>query len=410
VAGFFADVTPLRVSRPYRRLWAGSTVAQLGQQMAAVAVALQVYAITGSSFAVGMVGLAALGPLVVFGLYGGSIADAHDRRRVLLVASLGLWMCSMALFVQAWLGLANVWVLYLVVAVQSGFFAVSNPARSAIIPRLVGARLLPAANALTTASWTLGFTVGPLMAGLLVGAYGYATTFAVDVLTFTAALYAVARLPSVPPEGEVSRAGLRSVLEGLRFLRTRRNLLMTFLVDLAAMVLAQPRALFPALAVSVYGGGPSTVGLLSAAPAFGAFAGAIFSGWVGRVRRQGRMIVLMVMAYGAAVAGFGLSSTLWLGVVFLALSGAFDTVSAVFRTTILQVATPDDLRGRLQGVFIVVVAGGPRLGDAVSGTSATVFGTRFAVVAGGVACIGAVSLLAARFPAFLRYDAENPVP
>ena len=405
-----ADITPLRVSAPYRRLWSGLTVAQLGQQMAAVAVALQIYSITGSSFAVGMLGLAALGPLIVFGLYGGSIADAHDRRLVLLVASLGLWVCSMALFVQAWLDLRNVWALYLVVAVQSGFFAVSNPARSATIPRLVEPSLLPAANALATASWTLGFTVGPLLAGVLVGTYGYSATFAVDVLTFTAALYGVARLPSIPPEGEVSRAGLRSVLEGLRFLRTRRNVLMTFLVDLAAMVLAQPRALFPAIAGSVYGGGPSTVGLLSAAPAFGAFAGAVFSGWVGRVRWQGRMIVLMIIGYGASVAAFGLTSTLWLGVVFLALSGAFDTVSAVFRSTILQVATPDDLRGRLQGVFIVVVAGGPRLGDAVSGTSATVFGTRFAVVAGGVACIGAVSLLAARFPAFLRYDAENPVP
>ena len=404
-----ADITPLRVSAPYRRLWSGLTVAQLGQQMAAVAVALQIYSITGSSFAVGMLGLAALGPLIVFGLYGGSIADAHDRRLVLLVASLGLWVCSMALFVQAWLDLRNVWALYLVVAVQSGFFAVSNPARSATIPRLVEPSLLPAANALATASWTLGFTVGPLLAGVLVGTYGYSATFAVDVLTFTAALYGVARLPSIPPEGAVSRAGLRSVLEGLRFLRTRRNVLMTFLVDLAAMVLAQPRALFPAIAGSVYGGGPSTVGLLSAAPAFGAFAGAVFSGWVGRVRWQGRMIVLMIIGYGASVAAFGLTSTLWLGVVFLALSGAFDTVSAVFRSTILQVATPDDLRGRLQGVFIVVVAGGPRLGDAVIGTSATVFGTRFAVVAGGMACIGVVSLLAARFRGFLRYDAQNPV-
>ncbi|MFZ0324351.1 MAG: MFS transporter [Actinomycetes bacterium] len=410
MAGFIADVTPLRVSPAYRRLWAGTTVAQLGQQMAGVAVALQVYDITGSSFAVGMVGLASLGPLVVFGLYGGSIADAHDRRRVLLMASFGLWMCSMALLAQAWLDLRNVWLLYLVVAVQSGFFAVSNPARSAIIPRLVGPSLLPAANALSTASWTLGFTLGPLLAGVLVAVSGYAATFGVDVLTFTAALYAVARLPSVPPEGTVSRAGLRSVWEGLRFLRTRKNVLMTFLVDLAAMVLAQPRALYPALAVSVYSGGPTTVGVLSAAPAFGAFAGAVFSGWVGGVRWQGRMIVVMVMSYGAAVAAFGLSTSLWVGVGFLVVSGACDTVSSVFRSTILQVATPDDLRGRLQGVFLVVVAGGPRLGDAVAGTSATVFTLRIAIVAGGMACIAVTAMLAAHFRGFVRYDAENPVP
>jgi MFS family permease len=409
VRSLIADLTPLRVSAPYRRLWAGSSVSQIGSQMSAVAIALQVFSITGSSFAVGMVGLASLGPLVVFGLYGGSIADAHDRRRVLLVASLGLWACSFALLAQALLDLRSVWVLYVIVAVQSGFFAVGNPARSAIIPRLVGAELLPAANALTTASWTLGFTVGPLLAGLLVGAFGYGTTYAVDVATFTAALYAVARLPSVPPEGVVSRAGLRSVLEGLRFLRTRKNVLMTFLVDLCAMVLAQPRALFPAIALTTFGGGPSTVGLLSAAPAFGAFSGAVLSGWVGRVRYQGRMIVLMVCGYGATVAAFGLSRSLLVAVVFLALSGAFDTVSGVFRSTILQVATPDDLRGRLQGVFLVVVAGGPRLGDAVAGTSATLFSPTFAVVAGGTACILAASALAARFPGFVRYDAHHPV-
>jgi MFS family permease len=198
-------------------------------------------------------------------------------------------------------------------------------------------------------------------------------------------------------------------VEGLRFLRARSNVLMTFLVDLAAMVLAQPRALFPAIALTAFGGGPSMVGLLAAAPAFGAFAGAVFSGWVGRVRYQGRMILVMVTCYGLSVAAFGLSRSLLLAVAFLALSGGFDTVSSVFRSTILQVATPDDLRGRLQGVFLVVVAGGPRLGDAVSGTTGTVFGTREAVVFGGVACVVAVGLLALRFPSFARYDARDPV-
>lgn len=404
-----ADLTPLRVSPAYRRLWAGSSVSQIGSQMAAVAIALQVFDLTGSSFAVGMVGLAALGPIIVFGLYGGSISDAHDRRVVLIVASGGLWACSFVLLAQALLDLRNVWVLYAVVAVQSGFFAVINPARAAILPRLVNASLLPAANALTTASWTLGFSVGPLLAGVLVGAFGFPLTYGIDVVTFTAVLYAVVRLPSVPPEGEPTRPGLRSVLEGLRFLRSRHNVLMTFLVDLCAMVLAQPRALFPALAVTAFSGGPATVGLLAASPAMGAFAGAVFSGWVGRVRYQGRMIAVMVIAYGMAVAGFGLASALWVAVLLLAASGAFDTVSAVFRSTILQVATPDDLRGRLQGVFLVVVAGGPRLGDAVAGTSASLLGDRVAVVAGGSACVIGVLALLARLPGFGRYDAHAPV-
>jgi MFS family permease len=409
VSGLIADLTPLRVSAPYRRLWAGSSISQIGSQLSAVAVALQVYGITGSSFAVGLVGLAQLFPIIVFGLYGGSIADTHDRRTVLLVATLGLWACSFALLGHSLLHLRSVWVLYVIVAVQSAFFAVGNPARSAIVPRLVGRDLLPAANALTTASWTLGFTLGPLLAGALVGAFGFATAYGFDVVSFSAAVYAAVRLPSVPPEGVAAKAGLASVVEGLRFLRARSNVLMTFLVDLAAMVLAQPRALFPAIALTAFGGGPSTVGLLAAAPAFGAFAGAVFSGWVGRVRYQGRMILVMVTCYGLSVAAFGLSRSLLLAVAFLALSGGFDTVSSVFRSTILQVATPDDLRGRLQGVFLVVVAGGPRLGDAVSGTTGTVFGTREAVVFGGVACVVAVGLMALRFPSFARYDARDPV-
>lgn len=404
------DVTPLRVSTPYRRLWLGTTVAQVGQQMTAVAVAIQVYALTGSSFAVGMVGAAALVPLVTFGLYGGAIADSHDRRTVALVASAGLWACSMVLFVQSWLGWGQLWLLYAVVATQSGFFAVNNPARSAILPRLLGPQLLPAANALSTVSWNLGFTVGPLLGGAVVATLGLSAAYAIDVATFVTALYGIARLPAIPPEGEVTRVGLRSVLDGLHFLRTRRNILMTFMVDLAAMILAQPRALFPALAATVYGGGPRTVGLLAAAPAVGALAAAAFSGWLGQVRFQGRVVLAMVVGYGASIALFGLSGALGVALLFLALSGGFDMVSAVFRSTILQVATPDELRGRLQGVFIVVVAGGPRLGDTLAGTTATAFGETIAIVAGGTACILVVSLLAARFPAFARYDARNPVP
>ncbi len=403
------DVTPLRVSAPYRRLWLGTTVAQIGQQMTAVAVALQVYGLTGSSFAVGMVGAAALGPLVLFGLYGGAIADSHDRRLVALGASAGLWVCSLLLLMQSWAGWGQLWVLYAVVAVQSGFFAVNNPARAAILPRLLGRDLLPSANALSTVSWNLGFTAGPLLGGAVVAAFDLTAAYAVDAVTFAAALYAVARLPSIPPEGEVRRVGLRAVAEGLRFLRSRRNLLMTFMVDLAAMVLAQPRALFPALAVTVYGGGPRTVGLLAAAPAVGALGAAAFSGWLSQVRWQGRTVLVMVIGYGISIAAFGLTGALGVALVFLALSGGFDMVSAVFRSTILQVATPDELRGRLQGVFIVVVAGGPRLGDALAGSMATAFGETFAIVAGGTACVLVVSALAARFTSFARYDARDPV-
>ena len=403
------DWTPIRVSADYRRLWAGLSVAQIGQQMTTLAVGIQVYDITGSSFAVGLVGAAAFVPLLLFGLYGGAFSDRHDRRKVALAASTGLWVCSLGLVLQSALGIGQTWVLYLIVGAQSAFFAVNNPARASILPRLLKPELLPAANALTTVTWNAGFTFGPLLGGLIIFAFGLTAAYAVDALTFTAALYALFRLPSIPPEAEVRKSGWAAVWEGLQFLKSRRNLLMTFLVDLSAMVLAQPRALFPALAATTYGGGARTVGFLSAAPGIGALIAAILSGWLGRVRLQGLVVVTMVCAWGASIALFGLSSWLTLGLLFLAISGAADMVSAVFRSTILQVATPDELRGRLQGVFIVVVAGGPRIGDVVAGSAATILGERVAIVGGGLACIAVTLALVAWHRGFIAYDAREPV-
>jgi MFS family permease len=404
-----ADLQPLRFSAHYRRLWAGVTVSQLGQQMTAVAVAYQVWSLTKSSFAVGLVGAFSVVPLIVFGLYGGTLSDRFDRRMVAIVASTGLWLLSLVLVGQAVLGLDQVWLLYVVTGAQSACFAVNNPARQTIVPRLLPPRLLPAANALTTLSFNLGFTVGPLAGGALISlSGGFTLPYAVDAVTFLAALYALWRLPPVPPEHIVRQSGLRAMLEGFRFLRARTNVLMTFLVDMCAMILAQPRALFPELADTVYGGGARTLGLLQAAPAIGSIVAGLTSGWLGRVHRQGLAIVLCVIGYGASVAAFGLAGSLWVGVFFLALSGAFDMVSAAFRSTILQVAAPDEMRGRLQGVFIVVVAGGPRVGDLTAGTMGSLLGPTAAVVAGGFACMAATSALAVKYPGFARYDARTP--
>jgi MFS family permease len=408
------DIRPLQVSRDYRRLWIGSTVSQLGQQMTAVTIAIQVYAITRSTFAVGLVGLFSLIPLVTFGLYGGAIADVVDRRKLALAASFALWVLSLVLVAHAAIGFESVAVLYAVVALQSGFYAVNNPARSAIIPRLLDKELLPAANALSMASFNVGFTVGPLLGALAIGAGGYTFAYAVDAVTFTAALYALVKLPPVPPESvdgpPAQRPGLRSVLEGLRFLRGAPNVRMTFILDLFAMVLAQPRALFPAVAGSFFGGGVRTVGLLQAAPAIGALLAFAFSGWVSKVHRQGVAVAACVVVYAAAVAAFGFARALWVGVACLALSGAADMVSAAYRSTILQVAAPDNLRGRLQGVFTVVVAGGPRLGDFVAGSTAALATPTIALALGGLACIAGVLVASYRQKGFLRYDAAHPVP
>jgi MFS family permease len=404
------DVRPLQVSAPYRRLFFGNTVAQLGQQMSTVAVAIQVYALTHSSFYVGLVGMFALVPLVVLGLYGGAIADAVDRRTLALVASAGLWAVSIALTAQAFAGNGSVWFLYGCVAVQSGFYAINNPARSAMVPRLLDKELLPAAAALNMASFNLGFTFGPMLGALAIKWQGFGAAYAIDVVTFSAAYYALVRMPRMPPLENSPRAGLRSVADGLRFLRRSPNLRMTFVLDLCAMVLAQPRALFPALAFKVYGGGAGVVGLLQSAPAAGAVVAFLFSGWLSRVHRQGFAIVVAVLVYGAAVGGVGLTDVLWLGVLFLAVSGMADMVSAAYRSTILQVAAPDQLRGRLQGVFIVVVAGGPRAGDFLAGSVASSVGERAALVLGGLACIAGVLTACALSRRFLDYDARHPTP
>jgi MFS family permease len=403
-----ADVTPLRESADYRRWWGGYMVSNVGSQLTIVAAQLQVYHLTHSSFDVGITGLVTVIPLIIFGLFGGSIADAMDRRRLMLTTSSILTLLSALMWLQAGLGLDRLSVIYVLVGAQAGFFGIDSSARGAMLPRLVRRDLLPAANSLGQISQNTALTAGPLLAGLIVGTLGYGWAYGFDALSFLAILYVLVRLPPVPPEEGARRAGVKSVVEGFRFLWPRKNLMMTFLVDINAMVFGMPRALFPALAVGAFHGGAGTAGLLYAAPSVGALLGAGTSGWAGRIRRQGRAVLLAVAVWGASIALFGFAKELWLGLVLLAIAGAADMVSAIFRNTILQVATPDSLRGRLQGVFIVVVAGGPRFGDVESGTVASLVSTEFAVVSGGLACLVGLGLLAARYRGFAHYDALEP--
>ncbi|MFD8148625.1 MFS transporter [Streptomyces sp. NPDC059708] len=400
-----ADLTPLRTSAHYRRLWVGGTISWMGQAMTALAISLQVYEITGSSFSVGLVGLFSLVPLVAFGLYGGAIADTVDRRKLGLYSQIGLTVLSAGLAAAALLDYHRVWLLYTVVALQAVCGALNGPARSAMIPKLLPPEQLPAANALGSVTMTSGTMLGPVLGGLIVGWWGYQAAYLIDVVTFVAALYAMWRLPAMLPEGRKGRA---SVMDGLRFLGTTPNIRMTFFSDMAAMIFAQPKALFPAIAVLWYGGDAKTVGLLVAAPAVGALLGGLFSGWQGRIRRHGLAILLSVAAWGLAIAVFGLTRNLWLGLLFLALAGCADTVSMVFRSTMMQTATPDGMRGRLQGVFIVVVAGGPRLGDFLAGTVGDLASPTVAVTGGGLACVVVLGLLAARWRSFARYDSRSP--
>lgn len=444
-----ADISPLRESADFRRLWFGNTISYLGQQMTAMAIALQVYAITGSNFYVGLVGLCTLVPLIAFGLYGGAVADVVDRRRLGLVSAFGALLLSAALAAVSIAGARDVWILYAIVGLQAVCFAMNSPARAAMIPRLLPAEQLPAANALASMAGGVGQMAGPMLGGVFVGLWGYQAAYLIDAASFAASLYAMWRLPAMLPEvsGEVGAGaggeagggraagtgqgtgacGERgsgsgpadvggvperrrpSVLDGLRYLASRPNLRTTFVSDLCAMVLAQPRVLFPAIAGLWYGGGTSTVGLLAAAPAVGALLGSLFSGWLGRVTRQGLAVLVAVGCWGGAVAVFGLTRDLWLGLLLLGVAGCADTVSMVFRNTMLQAASPDDMRGRLQGVFLVVVVGGPRLGDFLAGSAADLFSPAAAVIGGGLACVAAIALVGAFQRGFLGYDARRPV-
>jgi MFS family permease len=395
VPRLLADLSPLRESPAFRRLWWGLGISNLGTQLTAVAVGLQVYALTSSTFAVGVLGLFALVPLVVLGLYGGALVDAFDRRRVALISSTVLFVVTAAIALQAWLDVGSVWLLYVLVGLQSAASAVNNPARSAIVPRLVRREQLPAALAVQTLAWNVALTAGPLLGAALVAWHSFEAAYTLDVALFGASLYALWRLPDLPPEPADGvapvgrRGGLASVVEGLRFLGTRPNLRMTFLLDLSAMILAMPRVLFPAVGVLVLGGGEATTGYLTAAIAVGAVLAGLLSGGLVHLRRQGLVIVAAILTF----------------------AGAADSVSSIFRQSVLQAATPDALRGRLQGVFIVVVAGGPRLGDLLVGAGASWFGEGAAAVIGGVACAVVVVVLALTLGRrFLRYDAADPQP
>ncbi|MEN0130775.1 MAG: MFS transporter [Brevundimonas sp.] len=420
------DTTPLRISPDFRRLWFGLSISNLGTQLTVVAVGLQVYDITGSTFTVGLLGLFALVPLIIFGLYGGAIVDHYDRRRVALYASLVSWAVIAVLAVQGWAGNQHVGLLFTLVALQSGANAVNAPARSAIIPRLLEPRLMPAANALQAIGFQTALTVGPLLGAALVAAFDYGLAYTVDFVLFTFALMAVFRLPPVPPEVSSTRrdrVGIGSVVDGLRYLGTQKNVRMTFAVDLAAMVLAMPRVVFPAVGIWYLGGGATTTGVLTAALAVGAVLSGTFSGGLARVRWQARVISWAITGWGLSVVAFGLvlvvvgrdkpDHVLWAALAIacctLVAAGASDEVSAIFRQTILQTATPDDMRGRLQGVFIVVVAGGPRLGDLWIGTMSERVGEAWAVVIGGLLCVTVLWLLVRWQRTFWDYDARHPV-
>jgi hypothetical protein len=408
----FIDLTPLRRSRDFRYLIGGELVSVLGTQLTTVAVPYQVYRLTHSSLDVGLVSLAQLFPLIAGALLGGSVVDAMDRRRLLMVAQVLPALCSVGLALNADLG-PSLWPLFVLPALSAGFSPLDSAGRSAIVPRLVRRSELSTANAMFQALFQFGLVVGPAVAGLLLAGAGVRFVYWMDVASFGAALLGAFMMSPQPPSQDADRRpGLRSIVEGLRYVRGRQAIQGAYLIDINAMVFGMPRALFPALATNLFGGGASTLGFLYAAPGAGALIGALTTGWVSRIQRQGLAVIVAVIAWGAAITGFGLvrwlpgPAALPVALVLLAAAGCADVISAVFRSTIIQLAVPDALRGRLAGLQTAVVTGGPRIGDAEAGAVAAGFGNTFSVVSGGLACIAGALVVARLLPGFRRQRIE----
>lgn len=409
-----ADTRPLRVPA-YKRLWTANIVTVIGAQLTVVAVPTQIYAITGSSAYVGLTGLFGLVPLVVFGLYGGSIADAFDKRKVLIGTTLGMIGTTALFLALSALDNTNVWLLLTTFSLQQAFFAVNQPTRTAVFRAILPLDLLPAGSSLNMMLMQAGAIVGPLLAGAMIPLIGFTWLYLVDVVFLLPTLFAVVSLPTLRPSGEVVKAGFRSVVAGLHYLWTQPVLMVAMLLDLIAMTFGQPRALYPEISDISFGGGEDggmMLAFLYSAMAAGAVLGGLFSGWVSRVLRQGLAVMVCVLAWGVAVIGAGVgvllspgavTSWAWLVIIMLVLGGAFDMFSASLRTAILQQSAAAHVQGRIQGIYIVIVVGGPRLADVLHGWSAAPLGAGWTTLLGGVLVVALTAVLLLAVPAFRRY-------
>jgi MFS family permease len=409
----FADIGPLREFPDFRRLWAGTTLSAVGGALTMFAVPLQVYDITRSPLAVGAIGVAELIPAITIGLLGGTLADAVDRRKLVLAASSCDAAVSAGLAAQAFAGLHSVWLLYILVAVSASFGAISSPARRTLIPSLLPAGQVAAGLALNRLSFSIMLTVGPALAGLItaVPGLGLRACYLVDAASFACSLYGVARLPALPRRAAAARPGPRAVAAGVRYIGRSRVLAGAFLADLNATIFGLPVALFPAINAERFGGNPRTLGLFTAAIGVGGLVSGALSGPVGHITRQGRAMLWAVVIWGAAFAGFAVAKTLWLTLAMLAIAGAADTFTVVFRGTIVQQTTPDEFRGRVIAADYVVGVSGGQLGNLEAGALGSLTSPTISALSGGLATIAGAIVIGLVVPAFARYQAQpHPQP
>jgi MFS family permease len=409
--GLLVDLEPVKRDRDFRMIWLGQLVSGLGRQVTVVVLPLELWNLTRNPLAIGLLAIVQLVPILVFALGGGAVADAVDRRKLLLVTQVCLAATSAALALLAFQPAPPLWGFYVVAFVAAGIGAVDQPTRSSAIPRLVPRERLQAAIAVNWLSAQTVSVVAPVFGGILVALAGAAWAFSFDVMTFMASIVAVLLIAPIPPHPEAARPSLRSVAEGLQFARSRRIVLASFVIDLDAMVFGMPSSLFPQLALTVFNVGTAGYGLLTAAPALGALVGSALTGWTNHVRRPGRGIAVAVAGWGAAIAAFGLlTASFPLALLCLAVAGGADVISAVFRATIVQFETPDRLRGRLMSIHTLVVTSGPRLGDAEAAAVSALAGPQFSVVSGGVLCLLGLAAVLRLFPQLLGYEVQRGDP
>jgi MFS family permease len=394
------DLAPLKASRDYRLLYTGQFVSGFGSAISFVVLPWQMYQLTKSAFAVGMLGVAEFGPMLLMGFVGGALADYVDRRRLILLSELGLTLCCAILIANSMLAQPRPWVLLLLSALFAALNGIHRPALESLTPRLVAPELLPAVSALSSLRFGFNFIVGPAIAGIIAASLGAAFAFAIDAATFLISMFTVILMRSVAVPAGADRASLESVIQGLKYACSRQELLGTYLIDLNAMFFGMPMALFPAIADS-FGG--ASVGLFYAMPAVGSLTVTLTSGWISRVDQHGLAVTVAAAVWGAAIVAFGLADRLWMALFFLALAGGADMVSGLFRMTIWNQTIPDHLRGRLASIEMISYTTGPYLGNAEAGLVASVFGLRASVVSGGVLCMFGSGLLALLLPAFIRY-------
>jgi MFS family permease len=410
LGGLLVDPTPLRLDRDFRLLWIGQGISTVGRTFTLVAIPYQVYVLTGDFLAVGALSIVQLVATLIFVLGGGAVADAVDRRKLLLLTQLGQAGCSLAFLAIALTAAPSLLAIYAVMFVSTALGSIDGPARSAAVPRLVPAERLQAAIGLNQLVFNAAWVIGPAIGGIVLATFGVAAAYAIDVVTFASVIVALLLISPIPPAADAVRPSFAAVVEGLRFARRRREVLATFIVDINAMVFGSPTSLFPALALDVFMVGPAGVGVMWSAVGFGAMLGALFSGWTTTVRRPGRAVLIAVAVWGLGITGFGLATFSFpLALGFLALSAGADVISAVLRSGIVQMLTPDSLRGRVSSIHILVVTSGPEIGNAEASLAASIIGTQGAVVSGGLLTLAGLSVIALAMPEFSRLDMRKAI-